>query len=145
MKRRSFALALGAMLALAPPASSAQEFPTRVITIIVPYPAGGPTDATARVVAAGLSHAARPAGGGGECQRGREHARHAARRAGRARRLHAAVHNMAFTSAIALLPNVKLDPVKDFAPVGAGQQQRQHHRRAQGSAGQQSQGADRAG
>jgi tripartite-type tricarboxylate transporter receptor subunit TctC len=39
-----------ALLAAAAPAS-AQQYPSRNVTIIVPYPAGGPTDQTARVVA----------------------------------------------------------------------------------------------
>ena len=39
-----------ALLAAAAPAS-AQQYPNRNVTIIVPYPAGGPTDQTARVVA----------------------------------------------------------------------------------------------
>jgi len=34
---------------------SAQQYPARTVTIIVPYPAGGPTDETARVVAQSLS------------------------------------------------------------------------------------------
>ncbi|HEY5063465.1 MAG TPA: tripartite tricarboxylate transporter substrate-binding protein [Xanthobacteraceae bacterium] len=38
------------LLAAAAPAS-AQQYPNRNVTIIVPYPAGGPTDQTARVVA----------------------------------------------------------------------------------------------
>ena len=33
----------------------AQQYPSRTVTIIVPYPAGGPTDETARVVAQSLS------------------------------------------------------------------------------------------
>src|SRR5262245_59346974 len=33
----------------------AQQYPSRTVTIIVPYPAGGPTDETARVVANFLS------------------------------------------------------------------------------------------
>src|ERR1700690_1081814 len=33
----------------------AQQYPNRTVTIIVPYPAGGPTDETARVVANFLS------------------------------------------------------------------------------------------
>jgi tripartite-type tricarboxylate transporter receptor subunit TctC len=41
-------------LAVAAPAS-AQQYPSRTVTIIVPYPAGGPTDETARVVAQSLS------------------------------------------------------------------------------------------
>jgi tripartite-type tricarboxylate transporter receptor subunit TctC len=118
MKRRSFALALGAMLALAPLVATAQEFPSRVITIIVPYPAGGPTDATARVLAAGLG-----------ARLGQqvvvENVSGAGSTLGMQRVARAAadgytllLHNMAFTSALALLPNVKLDPVTDFAPIG---------------------------
>jgi tripartite-type tricarboxylate transporter receptor subunit TctC len=33
----------------------AQNYPSRTVTIVVPYPAGGPTDATARVLAQSLS------------------------------------------------------------------------------------------
>lgn len=40
---------LGLLVASAPVA--AQQYPTRTVTIVVPYPAGGPTDQTARVVA----------------------------------------------------------------------------------------------
>ena len=45
------ALALASMVATA----AAQEYPRRNVTIIVPYPAGGPTDETARMVAQSLS------------------------------------------------------------------------------------------
>src|SRR2546429_6075579 len=41
-------------LAWAAPAP-AQQYPSRVVTIIVPYPAGGPTDQLARVLAPALS------------------------------------------------------------------------------------------
>ena len=33
---------------------SAQQYPNRIVTIIVPYPAGGPTDQLARIVANAL-------------------------------------------------------------------------------------------
>jgi tripartite-type tricarboxylate transporter receptor subunit TctC len=33
----------------------AQQYPTRTVTIVVPYPAGGPTDQTARVVAQSMA------------------------------------------------------------------------------------------
>jgi tripartite-type tricarboxylate transporter receptor subunit TctC len=33
----------------------ADEYPSRTVTIIVPYPAGGPTDETARIVAQSMS------------------------------------------------------------------------------------------
>jgi tripartite-type tricarboxylate transporter receptor subunit TctC len=49
MMRILTATALAA--AVAPPPASAQAFPSRVIRIVVPYPAGGPTDAIARIVA----------------------------------------------------------------------------------------------
>ena len=46
--------ALLSVLACAAP-SAAQQYPSRVVTIIVPYPAGGPTDQLARVLAPALS------------------------------------------------------------------------------------------
>ena len=48
----SFSLAL---VACAGAPACAETFPTRTITIIVPYPAGGPVDAAARVVAPHLA------------------------------------------------------------------------------------------
>jgi tripartite-type tricarboxylate transporter receptor subunit TctC len=45
------ALSLATMLASA----AAQDYPSRNVTIIVPYPAGGPTDETARMIAQSLS------------------------------------------------------------------------------------------
>jgi putative tricarboxylic transport membrane protein len=37
-----------------PPAASADDYPSRTITMIVPFPPGGPSDVVARVVADGL-------------------------------------------------------------------------------------------
>ena len=55
MKRvLSITLAIVGLLAFAAPAP-AQQFPDRTVTIVVPYPAGGPTDQLARVVAERLS------------------------------------------------------------------------------------------
>ena len=48
------ALAVLGLFVFAAPVS-AQEYPNRTVTIIVPYPAGGPTDQLARVVANALS------------------------------------------------------------------------------------------
>jgi tripartite-type tricarboxylate transporter receptor subunit TctC len=45
-----FALAAIGMFALSPP-GTAQPYPSRTVTIVCPYPAGGPTDQTARVIA----------------------------------------------------------------------------------------------
>jgi tripartite-type tricarboxylate transporter receptor subunit TctC len=48
MRILKFAIALALVLASA--AAQAQSFPTRPITIIVPFPAGGPTDTIARIM-----------------------------------------------------------------------------------------------
>jgi tripartite-type tricarboxylate transporter receptor subunit TctC len=53
MIRRIAALATLAVLVAAP--AAAQQYPSRTVTIVVPYPAGGPTDETARHVANFLS------------------------------------------------------------------------------------------
>ena len=46
---------LAVVLLALPFAASAQTYPSRVIRLIVPYPAGGPTDVVARIVANSLS------------------------------------------------------------------------------------------
>jgi tripartite-type tricarboxylate transporter receptor subunit TctC len=48
------ALAVLALFVVAAPVA-AQQYPSRTVTIIVPYPAGGPTDQVARVLAQALS------------------------------------------------------------------------------------------
>jgi tripartite-type tricarboxylate transporter receptor subunit TctC len=54
ISRRAFAV--GAMLAAAAALSpvSAQQWPSRFITLVVPFPAGGPTDLIARALAAAM-------------------------------------------------------------------------------------------
>lgn len=44
-----------ALIALSPSAASAQDFPNRVVRIVVPYPAGGGVDGLARAIAERLS------------------------------------------------------------------------------------------
>jgi tripartite-type tricarboxylate transporter receptor subunit TctC len=48
---RTFTAAVAAMLAFGG-AASAQDFPNRPITMVIPFAAGGPTDVLGRVVAA---------------------------------------------------------------------------------------------
>ena len=47
---RLLALALTLLVACGP-AAAADTYPSRTITIVVPYPAGGPTDTIARILA----------------------------------------------------------------------------------------------
>ena len=54
MLRKSFGYAMGAMLALAGTAG-AQDWPTRPVTMVIPFAAGGPTDVLGRVMAERMS------------------------------------------------------------------------------------------
>lgn len=54
MMRSLWTAAVAACFAVVAPAASAQQFPSRPITIVVPFAAGGPTDTVARSVAAAM-------------------------------------------------------------------------------------------
>ena len=46
----------GALIALGiTPAAQAQDYPARTITVVVPFPAGGPSDVVARIVVEHMS------------------------------------------------------------------------------------------
>ena len=57
MHRIALKLAAGLALAAAATLGSAQDFPTKPITIVVPFAAGGPTDTVARLIAQIDGHA----------------------------------------------------------------------------------------
>jgi tripartite-type tricarboxylate transporter receptor subunit TctC len=111
--------ALAAALALAATPASAQTYPTRPVTIIVPFAAGGPTDIIARIAGEYYSKALgqqfiveNVAGAGGTTgiTRGAQ-----ARPDGYTIMMgHMGTHG----AAPALYPNLKYDPAKDFEPIG---------------------------
>ena len=55
MLGRVFGYAVGAFLALASTAAAQQDWPTRPVTMVIPFAAGGPTDVLGRVMAERMS------------------------------------------------------------------------------------------
>jgi tripartite-type tricarboxylate transporter receptor subunit TctC len=108
-----------AALALSPALALAQNYPTRPVTIIVPFAAGGPTDIIARIVGEYYSKALgqqfiieNVAGAGGTTgiTRGAQ-----SRPDGYTIMMgHMGTHG----AAPALYANLKYDPTKDFEPIG---------------------------
>ncbi|HEX2352131.1 MAG TPA: tripartite tricarboxylate transporter substrate-binding protein [Xanthobacteraceae bacterium] len=108
--------ALLSVLACAAP-SAAQQYPSRVVTIIVPYPAGGPTDQLARVLAPALSDklgqnfiVENVSGGATAIATGR-----VARAAPDGYTL--LLHNLQISANVSLYHNLPFDTEKDLAPV----------------------------
>jgi len=97
----------------------AEDYPTRPITMIVPYPAGGPSDVVARIMADGMSKALghniiieNVGGAGGTIG--------TARAAGAEHDGYTllAASMGSHVSAPALYANLKYDSTKDFEPIG---------------------------
>ncbi len=111
-------LALAACAALLPAGAGAQEFPSRPIMLVVPYPPGGGNDLIARIVAAEMSPAlGQPVvvenrGGAG----GTIATRQVARAAADGYTLLVATSSLAINPSI--YPDVGYDPKKDFSPIG---------------------------
>lgn len=116
--RRAFALPLTVvgLFILATP-GWAQPYPSRNVTIIVPYPAGGPTDQVARVLAQALSEKLKQnfiveniSGGSTTIATGR--VAHAA-----ADGYTLLLHNLQISANVALYKNVNYDTEKDLVPI----------------------------
>jgi len=111
-------LLTAAALCLAIPAV-AEDYPTRPITMIVPYAAGGPSDVVARIIADGMGRVLgqnviieNVGGAGGTIGT----ARAAEARPDGYTLLGASMGS--HVSAPALYPHLKYDSTKDFAPIG---------------------------
>src|SRR4051812_15367708 len=117
---RMAGLSLLGIAAAVGPAHSQAAFPTKPLTLIVPYPPGGGTDALARVIAQRLSEVLgqpvvidnRPGAGGtlGSAI--------AARAPADGHHL-LILNTLPHTSVAGLYSKLSYDPVKDFAAVGA--------------------------
>jgi tripartite-type tricarboxylate transporter receptor subunit TctC len=116
MKRMMLALTA---LALSAGGAFAQNYPTRPITMIVPFAAGGPTDVVARIVGEDMSKTLgqqvvieNVAGAGGTT--GITRGAQATPDGYTIMMGHMGTHG----AAPAMYPNLKYDPTKDFEPIG---------------------------
>jgi tripartite-type tricarboxylate transporter receptor subunit TctC len=122
MKTASAFVAIAATAALVLPLSSvaqAQSYPSRSITVVVPFPAGGASDVVARIVAEGMSkHLGQTmvienvGGAGGTLGSGRVATSDPDGYTVLAGSMGSHV------SAPVLTPNIRYDPVRDFVPIG---------------------------
>jgi len=116
---KNVVMALAAVAGLAATGAQAQNYPTRPITMIVPFAAGGPTDVIARIVGDHMSRTLgqqivveNVAGAGGTT--GITRAAQSQADGYTIMMGHMGTHG----AAPALYPNLKYDPAKDFAPIG---------------------------
>ncbi|HYC06132.1 MAG TPA: tripartite tricarboxylate transporter substrate binding protein BugD [Azospirillaceae bacterium] len=117
MRYKSFAFAALATV-MAWSGASAQNFPTKPITMVVPFAAGGPTDTVARLIAQNMSQTLgqqviveNVGGAGGTIG--------AARVAGAEADGHTVLlHHIGQATSATLYRNLKYKPAEDFAPVG---------------------------
>src|SRR5262249_12430471 len=98
-------------------AASAQDYPSRTVTMIVPYPAGGPTDQLARVLAPKFTEqlgqnviVENISGGGTTIATGR-----VARAAPDGHTL--LLHNLQISANVSLHPSLPFDTEKDLLPI----------------------------
>ncbi|MBI3703084.1 MAG: tripartite tricarboxylate transporter substrate binding protein BugD [Rhizobiales bacterium] len=121
IRKTAATLALGLVLGMGCGASAtlAEDYPARTITAIVPYPAGGPSDVVARIVADSMSRVLKQTiiienvgGAGGTLGT----ARVAAATPDGYTLLAASMGS--HVAAPALTPNLRYDSTKDFEPIG---------------------------
>lgn len=118
MFKTTIGAALALAAALAATSASAQDFPTRVITMNMPYAAGGPGDTIARLLAQGMTGPLKQqviventAGAGGSIG--------SAKVAGSPPDgYNLLLIHISHATNPALYPNLKYDPVKDYEPIG---------------------------
>ena len=119
VKYFSLACAAAAGLGLAPASVHAQSYPTRPVTVVVPFPAGGPSDVVARIVTQHMSGTLgqqlvieNVGGAGGTLGSGRV----AAAKPDGYTLLAGSMGS--HVAAPVLTPGVKYDSQRDFEPIG---------------------------
>jgi tripartite-type tricarboxylate transporter receptor subunit TctC len=112
----TFSLAVGALAT--GPADAQSDYPTKPITIIVPFAAGGPTDTVTRLIAQPMSETLgqqvvvqNVGGAGGTLGVGQ-----AANAAADGYTL--VIHHIGMSTAPTLYRNLPFDPLEDLAPIG---------------------------
>jgi putative tricarboxylic transport membrane protein len=118
LKRLTYALASLCVLALAPGPAAAQDYPTRPITLIVPFAAGGPTDVISRIVGEHMSRTLgqqivieNVVGAGGTTASTR------AKRANPDGYTLITGHMGTHAASVPLYPNLQYHPSNDFEPI----------------------------
>jgi putative tricarboxylic transport membrane protein len=118
LKRLTYALAGLLALGLAAGPAAAQEYPTRPITLIVPFAAGGPTDVISRIVGEHMSRTLgqqivieNVVGAGGTTASTR------AKRANPDGYTLITGHMGTHAASVALYPNLQYHPLNDFEPI----------------------------
>ena len=117
MVARFFGIAVGAILLAAAPIA-AQEYPSKVVTMIVPFTAGGPTDTVARLLGGPMSKAlgqqviVENVGGAG----GTIAATRVAK--GTPDGYTILIHHIGMSTAPALYRKLPYNPMTDFEPIG---------------------------
>jgi tripartite-type tricarboxylate transporter receptor subunit TctC len=115
---KSLACILVSLWAMVAGAAEAEQYPTKAITMIVPFASTGPSDTIARILAQFMSNSlqqrivVKNVGGGG----GTIAAAQVAQAAPDGYTLF--VHNIGHAAVPALYPNLPYDPIKDFEPIG---------------------------
>ena len=117
MRHVIFVAAIAVGLAVGATSAPAQDYPSRAVTMVVPYPAGGPTDETARIVA--NSMAMQLKGNivvedisGGNTIVASEKVAHATPDG-----YMLLMHNLQISANVTLYKSLPFDTLKDFAPV----------------------------
>ena len=125
------------------PRSAAQDYPTKPVRLIIPFPPGGSNDVVGRMIATQLSEQLGKQVIVDNRGRRRRRRRHRDRRERAEGRLHAADH-LARARGQSVALQAPYDPIKSFTPIGHPRQRPERAGGQSRAAGQFGEGAGRA-